>query len=452
MKFGSMKRTPCFNFPVTGSCTHFQITMPPSALLSAYWEPGMSQSLLRLPLLVLHVAGLGAIFLAARRLCGRESALIALALYGGSWATLSFVLELRGYGLSMVLSSLQMCGALAIMRKSAFSRYMLYFLPAWASLAVIPSNALAVGIISLWTVLQPELRLRHCKRWEYFLLLCAPFLALALYIPHWEMIQTHTSHSWSPWGRTEILLHWLETVAVSATPILMFFLLGLYTAVCRATQSHRERSAWLLLAITILASVLFVFITPRPAFPRTLLAVSPLLYLAMAPAVVAGLNWMRTRVAPSSSSFSWCIGIAIVTVAFAQLDPVRTVPSTTDRSANLRFQPYNEGFSPARTLGLIMALTSNSSTTVYTGVNGWYELSYPVQSDQLPIRLRQSRKISVASLAESATNFLVVPTNRTVENATGNIGGELALKHISQDKNYAVYQILEFTPITSEAR
>jgi hypothetical protein len=104
-----------------------------SALLSAYWEPGMSQSLLRLPLLVLHVAGLGAIFLAARRLCGRESALIALALYGGSWATLSFVLELRGYGLSMVLSSLQMCGALAIMRKSAFSRYMLYFLPAWAA-------------------------------------------------------------------------------------------------------------------------------------------------------------------------------------------------------------------------------------------------------------------------------------------------------------------------------
>jgi hypothetical protein len=312
----------------------------------------------------------------------------------------------------------------------------------------IPSNAVAVCIVSLWTVLQPELRARHSSPLQYAILLVAPLFSLTVYLPHWDMMILHsTGAAWSSWGRAEILLHWLETITLSALAIAVFFILGCAVTVLGLSPSRANRPTWLLLAIAVVACTTFILITPRPAFPRTLLAVSPLIYLGIAPVAALGLTATRLRVDAHSRSFLWCVGLVFLTLFFSQLDAVKSLGDANRHTHNLRQQSYNVGFSPAQTLSSISALTGNTSTTIYTDVNSWQELSYSAMNQQLPLRILSIQKLDSESLTDSSPSFLVTRVNRKLEDVTSGIAGnQISIILVSKDQYYAVYQIIGLTP------
>ena len=247
-----------------------------------------SEGLARLPSVFMAVLTLMLCYHQGRRLFGRASAgMLLLLLMAFSPVYIGFFSQLRGYSMTILLSTLATFGALHLVRGQPRTGAFMFCLGALPLPGVLPSNALVT--VSLFVFLNLALtRTRQWRRRWPYLLVCALALAGggAIYLPiHDQFIQVlQQTRGWPAGWR--VAAHWLLALVAH---------LGFFVTACIALRRKAQagtdpdedaaaaqaqlRPLLLLLAACCLLPLLGAALVQAP-FPRALLGYLPPLTLA----------------------------------------------------------------------------------------------------------------------------------------------------------------------------
>lgn len=417
-----------------------------SALLSTWYEPGLSVAAIRFPLLLIHAVSLLLIYLGARRFGGQLMALFALALYASSWAITSFNMELRGYALSFPLTTLLWYAGWRLSQRLSPGAALLYLLASSALLLTIPTNLIVVAIVGSWTMLSVW---QSGTRSNFFVLMgllaLSPLPALLVYLAHFEELMALSSKGLSNWSRAEAAVH---IAAVFLLPALVAIALALFGTVRmlgnrRFREDPGNQQMALLLGLTVVWVLVVLLSLPTPPFPRIFLPVLPLLYLSLAWFAACGLPRLELR-QPLYGAV-----LVLLLASFPLISMQRDLCSPDSFGANGRnglcYQTYNDDFQPKLLVASLRQHFAPEPLTLYGFSNSYPELDAALDQVRDDITLRSLfEEFSSEQLRDDGgVSLVVIYANRDIQDVMRKSSGEgsFKLSKVLVSPHYAVYRV-----------
>ncbi|MGE0538108.1 MAG: hypothetical protein AB7O68_24310 [Pirellulales bacterium] len=369
-----------------------------SLLLRPLWLLGAQPLELRLSSYVLAAGTLTLTFALAWRLLGRDVAVWATALLGLTQMYLSHAIQVRGYGLSMLLIALVANLAVAAgstrnawrsiaevaVRQRDFdtvaalrrwwSRATAIALVVALSVYTIPTNVLFVVPLLIWSVARSWRTLgSRSAAIEMAPWLSGLLLAGLFYLPVLDQLRQHAAGSARPSLPETIRLAGDVLLAAGhdAWPLLPLIAIGLLCWLWRPHQSEEVSIAWLL-GLGLMGPFLIAWAIGISPFVRSFCPVLPLLAIAVAwsgdEAITAGQRFARrapaardkTSETAAQRSTLWrpLAGLALLLAVFT--GPLLTFPSrltaVREREGAVQDGYYNfyaANFEPAQVVDIL---------------------------------------------------------------------------------------------------
>ncbi|MBX9792193.1 MAG: hypothetical protein K2Y37_24995 [Pirellulales bacterium] len=338
-----------------------------SLFLRPLWLLGAQPLELRLVSYALAVATLALVFALGLRMAGRNVAVLATALLGLSQMYLSHAIQVRGYGLSMLLV-LALANLAAAAWHATIGRWrpVGIVLCSATSLYTIPTNLLFIVPVALWGVWLAWRR--HGRQragieaglWGGGLLLGA-----ALYLPVLEQLRAHSAGAPrpSPWGTLQLAGDVLWGAGHDAWPLAPLFLIGLAGSIVawRRGLAPLRLNLISFVALAGVGSLAIAWALGISPFVRNFCPLLPVLAIGAAwlvdESLVAAVRWAR-RCPGESSTRRVVVGLLVCAAVFvpqlltypARLTAVRDIQGAVQDGY---FNYYAANFEPARAASIV---------------------------------------------------------------------------------------------------
>lgn len=333
-----------------------------SAVLAAWWQPGASVPQLRALPALLWGLSLACLLVFGRGLLGRAATAIALALWGGSAVTAAFALALRGYAFSWPFVLIEAAAAVAFIARGNTPAAVGFTLVAAANVAIVPTNLLVTAVCIAWATCigwteHAAQRAACVRRAGLAVLLGAA--GLLVFLPHLAQLRQHAQMVTSHWSSAALSAHWL-LATLGQYALLAPLAAGGLVVGRRARRVPARPGGWRALQLLGVLSLLVpaaLALLPVAVFPRTLVPLLPLWYLALGGVLAHGITALARRA--HQHPRPWLVVLLALVFVCGRL-----VPACGGRfdagagEADLCQQYYHRDYYPAAMLAAVVARVS----------------------------------------------------------------------------------------------
>ncbi len=243
---------------------------------------------IRLPSLCIAVGTLVVTYRGCRRLYPERPAELLVLIVALSPVFLNYCWQVRGYGLSMLLSAAAAVGCLLVARGRLQTGLWLYVPAAVLLPAVMPSNVLLNVSLLIYLVVVCRRNGQRIPARVWLLLTSAGIAGMALYLPVWRELCEHSVGNKGFYLPTVVVTHWVIAAIVHVGVIAVAFrTVGrrLYIASPDSEPESRANDSPVIFILACLAPIL-VFTTVFNPFSRVFLSYLVPVTIIIAPLVL----------------------------------------------------------------------------------------------------------------------------------------------------------------------